>query len=175
MLLAVAVWALTRPSGQSGQTGNAAAGTSTPPPIVTVTPPATPAQADTLTCEIGAPVTIAIAGAMKRYLPALQLGHLSVYRCVRGAAIDGRVVFEAVSGRYRGLNIDVETALSTDGAQAISPRLGAAGGRYVLVARIEAVAAGLKVAVSAWGRNGARAPVNAMRALADFVSLNVVL
>lgn len=170
VLVAVVVWALTRPSGQP-PIGVAQPAPKPPPTTATTTPP----PPDTLMCEVGAPVTIAIATAMKRYLRALDLANLSVYRCTRGGAMDGRIVFEAISGHYHHLNIDVEAALRTDGPQASSPRLGADGGRFVLVARIEAIAAGLKVDVSAWGKPGARAPIDAMRNLADFVSLNVVL
>ena len=112
---------------------------------------------------------------MKRNLHALNLATLKVERCSSGATMGGRTVFEAVSGRYHRLNIDVEAALPTDGPQAVSPRLGADHGRYALVARIQAIGAGVKVAVSAWGEPGARAPIDAMRHLADFVSLNVVL
>jgi hypothetical protein len=85
------------------------------------------------------------------------------------------VVFEAISGRYHRLTIDVEAALRTNGPPVVSPSLGSDGGRKVLVAQIEALAAGLKVDVNAWGKRGDRAPIDAMRNLADFVSLNVVL
>lgn len=169
--VAVIVWALTRPSGTP--TNNAAQPTNSPS-VLTPTAARSSGPA-TLTCEVDAPVTISIAAAMKRYLPALDLANLNVYQCTSGGTMGARIVFEAISGRFHQLNIDVEAALRTDGTQAASPRLGSDGGRYVIVARIEALAAGMKVDVTAWGKRGARAPIDAMRNLADFVSLNVVL
>jgi hypothetical protein len=171
VLVGVIVWALTRPTDTTP--------TSAAPPSTVSSPSVahTPAVVEqgTLTCQTDAPVNIPIASAMKRYLPALDLSTLTAYRCVNGGAIDARTMYEAITGRYHHLNIDVEAALRSDGPQVNSLRLGAENGRYVLVARIEALAAGLKVDVSAWGTRGARPPIDAMRRLADFVSLNVVL
>jgi hypothetical protein len=45
----------------------------------------------------------------------------------------------------------------------------------MLLGRTEAVAAGLQVDVVAYGRRGAVAPLDAMRELGDFISLNVIL
>jgi hypothetical protein len=170
VVVAVVVWALTRPDDNTAPT--ATKPTSVQSTFVRRSPTPVP---DTRSCQLDAPVMIPIATAMKRFLPALDLADLAAFRCVRGAGIDGRVVFEAISGRYHRLNIDVEAALRTDGSPVMSPSLGSDGGRKVLVAQIEVLAAGLKVDVNAWGKRGDRAPIDAMRDLADFVSLNVVL
>ena len=172
VLAAVIVWVLTRPSGQPT---SSVAQSAPPSSLVPRTTTASSPGPNSLFCDTDAPAPIAIAGAMKRQLHSLDLATLKVERCTSGGTMDGRTVFEAVSGRYHRLNIDVEAALPTDGPQAVSPRLGADHGRYALVARIQAIGAGVKVAVSAWGEPGARAPIDAMRHLADFVSLNVVL
>ena len=172
VLIGVIAWALTRPGNDTTPTG--AAPPSTSPSSSVARTPAVVGQG-TLTCQTDGPVNIPIAAAMKRYLPALNLATLSAIRCVTSGAIDARTMYEAISGHYHHLTIDVEAAPRSNGPQAITPRPRPENGRYVLVARIEALAAGLKVAVSAWGRRGARAPIDAMRNLADFVSLNVVL
>ena len=169
VVVAVVVWALTRPDDNTAPT--ATRPTSVQSTFVRRSPPPTLVP-DTVSCETGAPVFIPIATAMKRYLPAIDLANLTVYRCVRGGAIDSRVVYEAISAHYHHLTIDVEAALRTDGPPVISP---GHSRNKVPVARIEALAAGLKVDVTAWGARDARAPIDAMRSLADFVSLNVVL
>jgi hypothetical protein len=173
VLIAVIAWALTRPADN---TTPSASKPSTSPTTVptTLVPSSTPSTlgTDILVCQTDAPVMIPIASAMKRYLPGLDLAGLTAYRCTRGGGMGGQVVSEGISGRYHRLRIDVEATLRTEvDASIASPPEGS----RVLVARIEALAAGLKVDVSAWGRRGGRAPIDAMRSLADFVSLNVVL
>ncbi len=173
VLLAVIAWALTRPADNTATGGSKP---STSPTYVPTTFAASSASAtagtDILVCQTDAPVMIPIASAMKRYLPALDLADLTAYRCTRGSGMGGQVVSEGISGRYHRLSISVEATLRTevDTPIATPPDAG-----KVLVARIEALAAGVKVDVSAWGRSGDRAPIDAMRNLADFVSLNVVL
>ncbi len=173
VLVAVIAWALTRPADNM-TTGASKPSTSPTDVPTTLVPTSTPATVgtDILVCQTDAPVMIPIASAMKRYLPAIDLANLTAYRCTRGGGMGGQVVSEGISGRYHRLSIDVEATLRTEvgGAIATPP-----DGNRVLVARIEALAAGLKVNVSAWGRRGDRAPIDAMRSLADFVSLNVVL
>jgi hypothetical protein len=172
VLVALATWALTRPSASPAPREQAVAspsGARTPTPS-----PST--QRVNVVCRLGAPVANDIYDAMRHYLPSIVIRNLGAFRCVRGAGASGRILFEAISGRYRGLNIDVETTLRVragEGASA-TPGLGAEPG-YVLLGRTEAVAAGLQVDVVAYGRRGAIAPLDAMRELGDFISLNVIL
>ena len=175
VLAALVVWGLTRPDDGTGHPA-ARAPRSTPVPS-SPAPSATPSvQPRIIACRLGAPVANEIVTAMQHYLPTIKIDNLRAYRCVRGSGETGRIVFEAISGRVGALNIDVEATLRTgDHAGSIaSPRLGA-GARKVLLGRAESYAAGLQVAVNAYGRAGERAPSYAMRGLADFVSLNVIL
>lgn len=172
-LVAALLWVLTRPDG------GGVSGAPRPTPSGHTSPSrSTPPSRTAVSCRTRAPVTDELASAMRHFLPALKVANLSVYRCVRGAGPQGRVVFEAVSGAWHGQNIDVEVAVRGVDAPAESPRLGSHNGSYVTVARIETVAAGLHVAVVDWAPpNLLRpdVPGDAMGRLADFVSLNVVL
>ncbi len=122
-------------------------------------------------------MTTELASAMQHFLPTLRVDNLRVYRCVRGRGPAGRIVFEAVSSSYRGQHIDVEASVRGVGDSVDSPHLGATGPRYVMVARIDALAAGTRVSVIDWAPRGshARVPGDEMSKLADFVSLNVIL
>jgi hypothetical protein len=168
---AALAWALTRPDG----------GATTAAPRPTPTPTAHPSRAQlgptTVRCGTGGPVTTELASAMQHFLPAVKIDNLRVYRCVRGSGPDGRIIFEAVSSRYRGMNIDVEAALRGAHPPEVPPQLGAEGGRFVVHARIDTIAAGLEVSVVDWARPGDHRPppAAALTRLADFVSLNVIL
>lgn len=180
-VLAVAVaaiaglaWVLTRPDGGGVSGAPRATVTVRPSPIPS---PTYPTALQTISCRTGAPVTTDVASAMRHFLPALKVANLNAYRCVRGHGPGSRIVFEAVTGRFRGMNIDVEATRRGFGKPMPSPHLGAEGGKYVELARIETVAAGLRVAVVDYARPGRHRvpPGDAMLRLADFVSLNVVL
>lgn len=168
VVAAVLAWALTRPDG----------GGTTAVPRATPTPTATGHLAPaTVRCSTGGPVTTELASAMQHFLPTLRVDNLRVYRCVRGSGPAARIVFEAVSSVYRGQHIDVEASVRGVGDPAVSPHLGATDDSYVTVARIDTLAAGLRVSVVDWAPRGAhpKIPAGPMSKLADFVSLNVIL
>ncbi|MGH8860645.1 MAG: hypothetical protein ACRDVG_05330, partial [Jatrophihabitantaceae bacterium] len=169
---ALVVFALTRSDSPSRQPAATA-----PTPIVAPTPSAR--QSDTkvnVVCRLGAPVANDISAAIRHYFPHITIRNLGAYRCVRGSGASGRILFEAITGSYGGLNIDVETTLRGAGPGVnTGPQLGNDNRHNVLLARTEAIAVGLQVDVVAYGRAGRRPPVDAMRALGDFISLNVIL
>jgi hypothetical protein len=172
VLAALVVWALTRPEGTDHRA--AAAHPSTSAPAVTTPGPVTVVA---FHCTMGAPLDNEIESAMWHYFHGIAIRNLGVFRCIRGSGPSGRVLFQAVSGRYHGVNIDLEARLRTvHGVGAdLSPHLGSAHSRYPLLARIKAISVNLDVTVNAYGRRGAAVPGDRMRKLCDFVSLNVVL
>ena len=175
VLAALVVWAVTRPDGSGHRA--AAARSGTPSPAATTPPARHGGIVAEFTCTFGAPVDNEIESAMWHYFPGIAIRHLGVFRCARGSGPSGRVLFQAVSGRYHGVNIDLEARLRTaHGVDAgMSPRLGSVHGRYPLLARIKAISVNLEVTVNAYGRPGAAIPGDRMQKLCDFVSLNLVL
>lgn len=177
VLAALVVWALTRPDAAHHP---AAAPATTAPETAPSARPSTgaaPGSVIALHCVTGAPLANELESAMWHYFRGIAIRNLGAYRCVRGSGPSGRVLFQAVTGRYRGVNIDLEARLRTAhgvGAD-ISPRLGSAHGRYQLLAQIKAISVDLEVTVNAYGRPGARVPGDRMQRLCDFVSLNLVL
>jgi hypothetical protein len=177
-LSALVVWGLTRPDG-AHQSVARPLPTPYPSPLFPspTLPPQKPPPPSVIACQLGAPVANEIVTAMQHYLPTVRIDNLRAYRCVRGSGATGRIVFEAISGHVGRFNIDVEATLRTGDHAGVnaSPRLGETAAHFVLLSRAEAVAAGLEVDVNAYGRAGEHPPVFAMRGLADFVSLNVIL
>jgi hypothetical protein len=173
VLAALAAWVLTRPGGGPDQP--TVVKTVTPSPRATSTAPRAPVTTMT-ECRFGAPVATEINQAMLRFLPGIRVNNLGAYRCVRGSGSSARIVYEKITGAYRGVVIGVETDLPVrDPVQPVPGLLDDGAGHGAVLARVEAIAAGLHVAVTAYGRERSVAPSEAMRRLADFISLNVVL
>jgi hypothetical protein len=173
VLGAVIAWAVTRPEEQPHRPAAA------PPPTAQSGGPAV--RPVLIRCQHRAPVATEVETAMVRYFPGIAIRNLQAFRCVRGHGASGRILFEAVSGHVPGprggINLDVELTLRTERGvdPAVSPHLGAAGGRYELLGQIKAISVNLDVTVAAYGRRVSSAPVGPMRRLCDFVSLNIVL
>jgi hypothetical protein len=172
VVAALVVWAATRPDDTHHKS---VAAPPTPTPSVTVVP--APPMMLAVHCAVGAPLATELQSAMWHYLHGIAIRNLGVYRCVRGAGPSGRVLYQAVSGHYHGVNVDLEARLRTaNGVGAdVSPRLGSVHGKYPLLAQIKAVSVNLEVTVNAYGHRGQQLPLNQMRRLCDFVSLNLVL
>lgn len=172
VLAALVVWALTRPDG-----GHHRVAAAHPSASTAVEPTPLPHAVVAFRCAVGAPLNDEIESAMWHYFHGIAIRNLGVFRCVRGTGPSGRVLFQAVTGRYRGVNIDLEARLRTvHGVDPdLSPHLGSAHSRYPLLAQIKAISVNLDVTVNAYGRPGAAVPGDRMQKLCDFVSLNVVL
>lgn len=113
---------------------------------------------------------------MRRFLPGIRIRNLGAYRCVRRSAGSARIVSETVSGRYRGMVIGVETDLRGGApGRPVPGLLDDGAGHGAVIARVETIAAGLHVAVTAYGTARDEPPDARLRDLADFISLNVVL
>lgn len=159
VLAAVAVWALTRtdPVRRPAPASPRPTTASTPAPEV-------------IACHAGRP-SPDLTAPMARYLNGLAVTSLAGFRCVRA----GKTVFESISGHYHSVDIELQAVVRGIGAENLSLHAGNERSRMMVVARLEALTAGLHVIVLAYGRHGAVPPIPAMRRLVDYVSLNVVL
>lgn len=173
LVAALVAWMLTRPADRMAHP--AALRTSAPVPTASASKSDEPVTTTT-ECTFGAPVATEINRAMLRFLPGIRIRNLGAYRCVRGTGPSARIVYETITGRYRGVVIGVETDLPVKDPIKPAPGLLDEGaGHGAVLARVEAIAAGLHVAVTAYGTARSVAPAGQMRDLADFISLNVVL
>jgi hypothetical protein len=172
VLVALVVWAVTRPEGGARRVSVA-----DPPASAPASTPQPPDTVVAFHCEVGAPLDNGIESAMWHYFRGIAIRNLGVFRCERGSGPSGRVLFQAVSGRYHGVNIDLEARLRTaHGVDAgVSPHLGSVHGQLPLLAQIKAISVNLEVTVNAYGAPGAAVPGDRMQKLCDFVSLNLVL
>ncbi|HEY2298109.1 MAG TPA: hypothetical protein VGH43_10310 [Jatrophihabitans sp.] len=173
VIAALVIWAATRPDGSRRHETAAAK------PSASSSTAVSPAPSILLAvhCEVGAPLANEIESAMWHFLHGIAIRNLGVYRCERGAGPSGRVLFQAVTGRYRGVNVDLEARLRTVHGVGpdVSPHLGSVHGRYPLLAQIKALSVNLEVTVNAYGHRGQQLPLDRMRRLCDYVSLNLIL
>jgi hypothetical protein len=173
VIAALVIWAATRPDGSRHHQTAAATPSTSSSTVISPAPPMLLA----VHCAVGAPLANEIESAMWHYLHGIAIRNLGVYRCERGAGPSGRVLFQAVTGRYRGVNVDLEARLRTANGVGpdVSPHLGSVHGRYPLLAQIKALSVNLEVTVNAYGRRGQQLPLDRMRRLCDYVSLNLIL
>lgn len=165
IVAAVAAWALTRTDPAPARHRP----TAVPAPTSRMsTPSILPAQLMICRAAVRPPDLLA---AVRRFVHHVVVDRTGGVRCRRA----GHVVYESITAHLAAVTIRIEAvARSADGDTNLVPQSGARRGG-VLLARIEALTAGLHVQVVAFGPRHTVPPYDALRRLADFVSLNVVL
>jgi hypothetical protein len=167
VVLAIAAWVGTRPSGR---TKAPSAG-----PVVTVTAASRPTAGPAVICRAGAPVADEIGSAMHRFLPGIKVDNLSANRCIRRVGGEARVVSESVTGRVGALLVEVELSVrNVDFAPLLKPPVPGINPETVL-GSVEVESAGLKGYATITGPAGHHTPMVRLRGMVDFLCLNTVL